>query len=239
MKLKLRVGVSSTPAEAVMPLILPELPHALPDLDISFHTADSVDICQDVLGGRLDLGIVGAYFQNEDLVCEPFLEGDKLVVIVPPGSLLAQSGKVSIRQLNREPFIGRRRGSGTRLTYEPVLAAAGVPLASLQVVDEVGDTAASIEEVANGKGISIVSLLAAREAVMAGRVKALELEHLTLVRNLYVITRAKAGAPEARTEFLGFLKRWRDRCHWVAAAASEGLAACMLEVAEEGVADSP
>jgi DNA-binding transcriptional LysR family regulator len=228
MKYELKVGVSSTPAGLMVPRLLVELDRALPQVEVRFTVSDSSTVRDQVLGRRVELGMVGRHFEHEDLLCESFLEADKLVVIVPPGSPLARGRTISIGQLSRERFIGRRLGSGTRHVYEPVLAAAGAPLSSLNVVREEAGAPSCIEAVANGEGLSIVSLLSAGEAIEAGLVVALELEAVTLVRNLYVISNARAGMSEHGKGFVRFLMKWCERCHHLAPGVAEELRAAPI-----------
>jgi DNA-binding transcriptional LysR family regulator len=220
-KYELKVGVSSTPAGGLIPRLRDELGRTLPDVEVRFEVASSAAIRDRVLGRVVELGMVGLHVEHEELRCTPFLEGDRLVVIVPPGSELALAQSVTLRQLAAEPFIGRLRGSGTRATYEPVLAALGHPLSTLRTVREAVSAAASIEAVARGEGTSIVSLLVAREAIEAGRVAALHLETVTLVRNLYLIKHARLTPSEASGRFERFLMDWCSRCHHSAAGLDE------------------
>lgn len=211
---RLKVGVSTSPAAFLLPWLQTDLAQALPHVALDFQVGDSSTVRDQVLGGGVELGLVGNYFAHEELRCEPFLEGDRLVVIVPQGSALArEKGPIPLKRLKEERFIGRREGSGTRAVYEPVLAAAGASLASLKVVREAADTDSCVQAVAAGEGVSIVSLLAAREAIAAGRVKALEVEALTLVRNLYLIRHARSELSEPARRFAELLREWRERCH--------------------------
>jgi len=221
MRYQLKVGVSTTPASFLVPRLREEMARSLPEVEVSFEIGDSSTIRDRVLAQQVELGLVGAHFDHPDLHCEPFLEGDQLVVIVPPGSPLAHLSQISVRQLREEPFIARPAGSGTRLIYEPYLAAAGAPLSSLQVVREAPDTEAAVEAVASGEGVSIVSLLAAREAAEAGRVKALRLEGATLVRNLYLILHARVELSLEAARFVDILRECRERCHHLPPVGAE------------------
>jgi DNA-binding transcriptional LysR family regulator len=218
MRHELKVGMSSTPAGFLLPRLQDELHRALPDVAVRFLLSDSATVRDRVLGRLVELGLVGQHFLHEDLHVESWLEGDRLVVIVPPGSPLAQGRLISVRRLSQEPFIGRLPGSGTRAAYEPILAASG---ALLQVVSEEPDTASCLRAVEQGQGVSIVSLLAARESIEAGRVTALQLECVTLVRNLYLISHARATPSEGGLLLLEFLREWREHCHHFAAAILE------------------
>lgn len=222
MRYKLKVGVSTSPAAFILPRLQVELARDLPQLELEFAVADSATVRDQVLRRGVELGLVGRHFEHEDLRCEPFLEGDRLVVIVPPGWPLAgERGTIPLKRLRQERFIGRRKGSGTRAAYEPVLAAAGAPLSALNIVREAADTEACLEAVAAGEGVSIVSALAAREAVRSGRVRALELEALTLVRNLYLISHARVELSEAAAAFVELLRECRERCHHFPAGGGE------------------
>jgi len=213
MKYRLKVGVSTTSAGVVLPRLEEQLASELADIVIDYEVADSSAVRDLVLEQRVELGLVGAHFEDQDIRSEPFLEGDRLVVIAPPGWGAEGRDRISIHQLKREHFVTRQAGSGTRLTYEPILAAAGAPLSSLRVVREAEGATACIAAVAAGEGLSIVSLLAAQGAVEEGRVRAFKLEAVTLMRNLYLISHARVALSEAAERFAGVLREFRERCH--------------------------
>ncbi|MFH0810644.1 MAG: LysR substrate-binding domain-containing protein [Pseudomonadota bacterium] len=221
MRQLLKVAVSSTTAHGIIPRLAGELNRALPEIEVMFVASDSFTARDHVLARVVELALVGQHFEHDELECSPFLEGDRLVVIVPPHSAVADNRVITLAQLKEQRFIARRSGSGTRAIYEPVLAAAGASLKTLRVVREEANTADCIEAVAKGEGVSIVSLLAAREAIEQGQVKALDLAAVTMLRNLYVIRHARGILSAEGRRFVDFIEEWCARCHHSAGNLNE------------------
>src|SRR5687768_3390801 len=56
---RLIVGASSTPGTYLLPLLLGEFRRGHPAVDLSLEVADTREVLDRVMGGRLDLGVVG------------------------------------------------------------------------------------------------------------------------------------------------------------------------------------
>jgi DNA-binding transcriptional LysR family regulator len=210
MKKELLIGVSTIPGQFIIPGLLKEIIQKFPDVEIRLAIFDSQKTFDKVVNGQIEVGIIGTDYKYPDVDLIPFITDDKLSLIVPINSSVAEKGKITLDELRVQNFVGREYGSGTRATYERAFEKAGFSLKDLNIVAEVGDTEACIQAVESGAGVSIVSTLAARNALDAGRVKILDIEGVPLFRNFYIITNKKSPLSDVASQFISFLKSEKE-----------------------------
>jgi DNA-binding transcriptional LysR family regulator len=206
MKKELLIGVSTIPGQFIIPGLLKEIIQKFPDVEIRLAISDSQKTFDKVVNGQIEVGIIGTDYKHPDVDLIPFITDDKLALIVPINSSVAEKEKVTLDELRVQNFVGREYGSGTRATYERAFEKAGFFLKDLNIVAEVGDTEACIQAVESGAGVSIVSTLAARNAIDAGRIKILDIEGVPLFRNFYIITNRKLPLSDVANQCISFLK---------------------------------
>lgn len=105
-----------------------------------------------------------------------------------------------------QSFVTREKGSGTRAAYEKAFKDAGLALADLNTVAEIGTTEGIIQAVEGGAGIAIVSELAAKEAIELKKVQALNIPLLQMIRDFSIITRKGAPLSKDASEVLAVIK---------------------------------
>jgi len=102
-------------------------------------------------------------------------------------------------------FISREVGSGTRIQYEKFFESKGIDLGKINSCASMGDTQSIINSVAAGLGISIVSELAARDAITQGLVSELRSEHKVAHRKIYRVLNTKIEHSHLINLFLEYL----------------------------------
>lgn len=206
MKKELLIGVSTIPGQFIIPGLLKEIIQKIPGVELKLEISDSQKTFDKVVTGQIEVGIIGTDYEHPDVDLIPFITDDKLAFIVPIDGSLAKKEKITLDELRVQNFVGREYGSGTRATYVRAFEKAGFSLKDLNIVAEVGDTEACIQAVESGAGVSIVSTLAARNAIDAGRVKIIDIEGVPLLRNFYIITNRKHPLSDVANQFISFLK---------------------------------
>ena len=212
---KLVIGGSTIPAGYLLPAVIGHFIKEYPDVYVSLKTGDTQQITGEVLEGNLELGVVGARNRDKRLV-QTKLMADELRVIVPKGHQWAGRRQIDLQELAKEPFIIRERGSGTLMAIEEKLSEAGLSSRGMNIVAELGSTQAVIQGVKHQVGVSIVSLLAVREAESAGQVKSVVIKGVRLTRQFYLIGRKGRTESPACSAFRVLAK--------AAATANTGLA---------------
>jgi len=177
---------------------------------VSLVVHDTAGICERVLEGELELGVVGAARPVRGLVFEPFVR-DELVVIVPPDHRLARRRRLELAELAGEPLIMQQRGSGVRAVLEAAIRERGMRLADLDVTMELGLQQSAKAAVLDGHGITVISRLAVEREVADGRLVAIALAGPGLTRDFSAVRAAGRTPSRLSSAFLEFARARLDR----------------------------
>lgn len=199
----LHVAASLTIAEHLLPrwLIAFREGQARPgrprdDLVTTVHltATNSASVIDLVRSGSHALGFVETPDIPTDLQ-SLVIASDELVLVVAPGHPWARrrSG-ISAAELAATPLISREAGSGTRRSLEHTLAQLPRPLAMIEPAAELPTTAAIRATVVAGRVPAVLSALAVGDDVASGRLVAVRLTDVRLVRPLTAIWRPAVRA---------------------------------------------
>lgn len=198
---RLAVGASLTIGGYLLPGVLAEFHRRFPDIELQVETANTQHIQHALLDGAIELGLTEGPLESEELESTVFFQ-DELVAIAPAGHPLLKRGRVSVREICREPFLLREEGSGTRAVVERALRRKGLkikPLLSLASPEAIKNA------VAAGMGLAIVSRLIVALELQAGSLGIIPLKDLTIQRPLHLQrVRGRSQSP-ALAKFLGVL----------------------------------
>lgn len=200
----LRLGASTIPGAYLLPQRLEAFQAKVPGTKVMLRISGTSKIVEEVLQGELELGLIGALWKDQSLVCQPF-RADQLVLTVAPSHPWAQRREVEVRELPSETFILRERGSGTRMVMTQVLAEHGVEVDKLDLCAEMGSTEAVRQGVKAGLGISILSSLAVAEDVRLGTLVNVPLAGVTIERPFYLVHRKNRQLSPLGQAFLAYL----------------------------------
>jgi LysR family transcriptional regulator, low CO2-responsive transcriptional regulator len=149
---KLRLAVVTT-AKYFAPRLLGTFCQQYPGVDASLKVSNRERVLERLANNQDDLYILGQPPEDADVVAEPFLENN-LVVIAPANHPLANKKRIPLERLAREPFLLREPGSGTRMATERQFAESGL---KLKMRMELGSNEAIKQAVIGGLGVSILS----------------------------------------------------------------------------------
>jgi DNA-binding transcriptional LysR family regulator len=206
MKQTFTLGASTIPGEFIIPRLLSAMIKHLPEIELKVDISDSLKIFEGVRRGQYEIGIIGTRFDSPEVEFSVIVKDDRLVLITPKGHPLTDKANVSLSDLKSQNFVTREKGSGTRAVYEKAFKDAGLALKDLNTVAEVGTTEGIIQAVEGGAGIAIVSELAAKDAIELGKVKALNILLLKMVRDFSIITRKGIALSKDASEVLAVIK---------------------------------
>jgi len=165
---RLRVSASLTVAEFLLPRWLVRLALERPATAVSLDAMNSAHVVEAVLAGRADLGFVEGPEVPAGLDSRTVAR-DRLRVVVPPTHPWARRRRpVTAAELAGTRLVTREPSSGTRRAAEVELSATA-PLAAPLL--ELSTTRAVLAAVGAGAGPALVSELAVKDDVAAGRVR--------------------------------------------------------------------
>jgi DNA-binding transcriptional LysR family regulator len=138
-----RLGVISSTARWLVPLLLAELEARHPKIDLVVVDATTTSLEPQVSGGRLDVAIVNLPCDDPDL-SEELLFDEQFVVVTPNAHPLAARKRVTLAQLAEVPLVLPPVGTSFRGELDQAAAKAGVTLRPRAEVDGVRLTASMV-----------------------------------------------------------------------------------------------
>ena len=184
---ELAIAASSIPGDYLLPALLAAFGPLHPRVRVRAAVSDSAGVIGQLERGEVSVGLVGRKPDDANLEAR-HLADDRMILVVPPGHALARKKSVPLDRLAAHPLVLREAGSGLRHSFEAALARAGLSLADLRVALELGSNEAIQGAVLRGVGVAVLSALAVRREVAAGRLVALEINGLCCDREMFVVT---------------------------------------------------
>ncbi len=204
---RLVIGASSVPGQCLMPEIMGDYLARCPDCHYVQLRGDSIRIHQYLAQGKAHLGFVGVASNPREYHYHPIAE-DRLVLITAnkePYQTLHRNSTSGLDLLSM-PMILREENSGTRQEMERYLLRLQISPESLNVIAQIDNPEAIRSSVSRGLGVSIMSVLAAREYLLAGRLLSFELGDQGAYRNIYLAWRKDALLNPSEQKFLEFVQ---------------------------------
>ncbi len=203
---RLLIGSSTIPGTYILPNLIGRFHQCYPEVRTTLQITGSRTIARKVLAGELELGVVGAQWNESGLEWKEIF-ADELVLAVGAGHPLAVQEAVTLKDAVKEPFILREQESGTRKVFAEVLKIHGLTERDLHEVAEIGSTAAIKEAVKTGIGVSILSSRALQDGITCGTMAAIRLQGIDLYRHFYLISRKNRELSPVTAIFMEYLRR--------------------------------
>ena len=197
---QLRLAVVST-ANYFLPGVIADFSRHHPGVRISLQVANRETVLAALAANTADLAITGRPPDSAEIVAQHFMD-NPLVVIAPPGHALVGQGTVPLARLARETLVLREPGSGTRAALERHFAAHGLVI---RPGCELGTNEALKQAVRAGLGLGMVSMQTIELELAAGCLVLLPVEGFPIVRQWYVVHRARKRLSAAAQIFRSLL----------------------------------
>jgi len=180
----LTIGASSTPGIYVLPGTLAAFRRRYPGIALTLRLGNSEHVERLVRQNEVDLGLVGGHGLAPGEECLAAGLVDELVLVVPPAHPWGRARAIRPETLAGTTLLLREVGSATRQVTERGLRAAGIDYQVGMVFEH---TEAIKQAVMAGLGVAFLSVHAVRGEVATGRLRALRLRGLRLVRHFHLI----------------------------------------------------
>lgn len=204
---QLVIGASSVPGQCLMPEIMGDFLENFPDCHYVQLRGDSARIHAYLAAGKANLGFVGIASNPKEYHYHSVAE-DRLVLITAnkePYQSLHRSGASGLDLLSM-PMILREENSGTRQEMQRYLQRNQIAPEELNIIAQIDNPEAIRSSVSRGLGVSVMSVLAAREYLLSGRLLSFELGDQGAFRNIYLTWRKDARLTQREQSFLEFVK---------------------------------
>lgn len=153
---RLRIGsIGTSTSLRLLPPLLDKYRKRYPGVDVHVTERADADIEQDLIGRRVDIGVVTLPQPTFDTVA---LATDELVAVLPQDHPLAREKTVAVRDLARYPLVLTQAGS-QEMVMRMFERAGVLP----KVAHELSQVLSILEFVARGNGVSVLASLAVPE----------------------------------------------------------------------------
>lgn len=204
---QLVIGASSVPGQCLMPEIMADYLALCPDCHYVQLRGDSMRIHEFLAQRKANLGFVGIAANPREYFYHPVAE-DRLVLITAnkePYRTLHRQGASGLDLLEM-PMILREPNSGTRQEMERYLRNLQITPEALNIIAQIDNPEAIRSSVSRGLGVSIMSVLAAREYLLSERLLSFELGSQGAFRKIYLAWRKDVLLNPAEQKFRDFVQ---------------------------------
>lgn len=202
---EVRIGASTIPGAYILPRLIAAFCRHYPEVKPVVQIAASRTIAAQILDGTVDLGLVGAIWNERGLEWTALL-ADTLVLAVPPSHPLAGRDSLPLGELRHHPMILREQGSGTRRVVARMLEQQGIREGDLREVAVFGSNEAVREAVKAGLGLAVLSARSVAQDLQTGALKTLALEDGAAERPIYLIQRKNREPSPVAAAFVEHLR---------------------------------
>ena len=179
----LRIGASITIGSQFLPGYVKAFSEICPGIDVRVTIEQSARLEQKLLANELDFALIEGVAHDPNIVSEAYME-DHLSVICAADKGWSQGQIISKEVFQKQRFLLREKGSGTREVFERAVAQADLRITP---VWESMSTTALINAVINGLGSAVLPYRRILPAVRQGLITTVEVQDLNFSRNFYMI----------------------------------------------------
>ena len=194
---KLKVSLVSGTANPLALQLIANYSRAFPGVTVSLSVGNRECVLNELATNETDLAIMGVPPEGQGLVAVR-VASNPLVMIAPPGHALARERRIALNTIERETFLMRESGSGTRRAIERFFAEHRI---NLRPGMEVSSNEAVKWAVQAGMGLSVVALATIMAELETLRLKVLDVEHFPILRYLYLVHRESKQLSSAASAF--------------------------------------
>lgn len=198
-----RVGASVTVGSTVLPQLVSEYRKTNPSVNIEAFEANTEHIQNRLLTDKTDIGLVEGEITSSDLLSTPFTD-DELVLICSSHHRFADFSIIPAHELEKEDFIIREHGSGTRQTFEGVMKAHQLSWKATWICNNSDTIKAAVVA---GLGISVISARAVEQEVKSGGLIIKPIEDMRFFRAFKIAYHKNKYLTEQMKKFIDYASR--------------------------------
>lgn len=199
----LTVGASYTFGEYILPYVISSLHKKYPRIKPAIKIGNTREILSAAAARLIDIGIIEGDAAQDGIQTIP-LATDQMYIVCSRSHPLAQTPPAQI-DLNRETWIIREKGSGTREATEKMFAQQHLKPAEIM---EFGSTQIIKESVEAGLGIALLSSWAIRKEIESRRLALIPMLFLPFLRTFSIIIPDSCFRTKAADLFLQELQKY-------------------------------
>jgi DNA-binding transcriptional LysR family regulator len=193
---RVRIGITHTSETSIITEVLGKYASADGHRRSITILTDTIQNLYEMLSDyRIDLAIVEGRPRDPG-ISALLLDTDYLVCVLSNSHPLAKKNMVTIGDIRRENLILRLPNSGTRNLFVSSFEGAGMSIDDFQVILEVDNIATIKDLIRKDMGISILAKSACLDELKKGKLTALPIENLSMVRQTHILYHKDFHHPE-------------------------------------------
>ena len=194
----IRLGASVTIGANVLPKLVSDYKKSNPKTQIEVFESNTEQIESRILHDQTDVALVEGETVSPDIISLPFME-DELILICSSKHRFADLAVIEAHELEKEDFIIREKGSGTRKTAEDVLAVHNLSWRASWTCNNADTIKMAVAE---GLGISIISKRAVTNEVRSGMLCMKEIKGIRFERKFKIVFHKNKYLTEQMKDFI-------------------------------------
>ena len=200
----LRIGASITIGSQFLPSYVKAFTQICPGIDVRVTVEQSERLEQKILSNELDCALIEGIAHDSNIVSESYME-DHLSVICGVEKGWIQGQIISVEEFQKQRFLLREKGSGTREVFDRVTTQAGIHVVP---VWEAMSTTALVNAVINGLGIAVLPHRMILPALRQGLIYTVKVEGLSFSRNFHIIHHKDKFLTTSAKQFIALCKEY-------------------------------
>lgn len=195
------IGASFTIGENILPSILSKLQQQFPQLELQVIIGNTEEIIQFTKLLQVDIGLIEGQAHDHELIIQPSMQ-DELFIVSASNHPLVEQQSITISQLQRQKWVAREAGSGTRNYLDHLFRTNGLQVHSLLTISSNQGVKESVIE---GLGLSLLSGSVIERDIRNGDIAILPLTEQRFMRTfsyLHSPTMKNKRNVEALIEFI-------------------------------------
>ncbi len=202
---RLTIGASYSFGEYILPHVISQLHSEFPQIQPSIMIGNTKEIAELVSKNQLDIGIIEGDYHDRHLMIEPFADDSMFVIASAKHPLAKQSDVCHPKKLEKETWIIREEGSGTREACDNLWSQLSISPGDIMVF---GSTQIIKESVEAGLGIALLSQATFRKERHLDLIRILPVDGTPYKRKFSIVTRKSGYQTKAMEVFIQLLKNW-------------------------------
>lgn len=179
------------------PKLLGTFHQRYPDVSVSMDVTNQSAVVKQVIDNEVDMAIMGQPPDHAHLEATPFMD-NPLIIVAEPGHRLASRKRIALKDLEKEVFLTREPGSGTRGAMQRFFREQKLTLTTGM---EMGSLSGIKQGVQAGLGLGLLPRGAVEVELMLGRLVELKIKGLPIPRHWYVVMQKGKRLSVAAEEF--------------------------------------
>ncbi len=200
-----QIGCSTSPGKYILPRLIGAFRKQYPDVQFTVEVMSREMVEEKLKGKQIHIGVLSMCSEGKDLECGPLFT-DGLILIVAANHPWAARGEIKSVELKDADWILREGGAATRQLVTTTLEGQGLAADDLRVAPELGSVEAVEAAVEAGHGVSFVSRVAVRRGLELGRIRTVNVQGLTVQRQIFLARNKLRTCTCAQLKFREFIE---------------------------------